>query len=561
MRLRWSSSIVFGVACTFAPQYSACFAQTQPQIAKSAASQDATDTSVVVVAINSLETVLPNIQHLVRNAAGGALAGPLAAAVNQYSVGLDKNRPVGVFVDLDDAGQPVPVGCLPISDLKAFMDQLSIFGEANDLGNGLYEFSIGSPIYAKSTGKWLYVAQSEDALDGIVDSKAAGLAKMLQTYDVRVQLNPKTIPSDMIDFIMGQMEAGLKQSMEAQKADMDAADAEATQAASEQMIRQMREAIDGTEKVVVGIAVNKAEKKTVLDVMSQFVADSKFAKQVLKAKSSKTAFSAIPQAGSMLTARSMQLVEAEDIAQLEKTLETSIKAAYKAIDEKAKDANSAATAKSFIDRTVDILMESAKQGKLDTAADVSVEGDLGIVASVAVADGSKVESLAADIAKEAAKEKGPFQLQIGTGKHAGVNLHKASITLPPEADDAARKIFGDVVTISIGTSPKAVHLAVGKKSDAILKSAIDRANAKPSEPSEMLDVRMSLSQLLNYIQSIEATPISEAMLSAATTGNDRLSVESRNMDRGYVVRLSLDDGVIKAISAGVKAGQNAGGGF
>ncbi|MEQ1824491.1 MAG: hypothetical protein ABL921_01025 [Pirellula sp.] len=565
MKLRWFSAIVTCAAIAMAPianpLSSICSAQEKPKVATKTADVTAEDTSVLVVAINSLETFLPNIQHLVRNAAGGAIAGPMAAAVNQYTGGLDKNRPVGLFVDLDDAGQPRPVGCLPVNDLKVFFEQLSIFGEPTDLGNGLYEFSFGSPIYAKKAGNWLYVAQSEDALDGIAEKKAAGLAKMLQSYDLRIQLNPKSIPAEMVDFFVSQMENGLEQAMAAQRQDMDPDEAAATQAASEQMIAQMKEAIDGTEKLVVGVAVNKAEKKTVLDVLSQFVDGSKFAKQVLKAKTSKTAFSAIPQLGSMLTARSLQLVDTADLAQLERTIESSIKAAYKAIDEKATNPNSAAKAKELINRMVDILMESAKQGKLDSAVDISVDGDLGIVASVAVADGVKVEALASDIAKELVNEKGPIQMRIGTGKHAGMNLHKASFKLPPEADDSARKIFGDTATLAIATSPKVVHLALGKNCDALLKSAIDRAASKPSEPAEMLEVRLALSQLLNFVHAIESNPISEAMLSAATSGNDRILVDSSTIERGYVVRLSLDDGVVKAIAAGAKAGQGAGGGF
>ena len=72
-------------------------------------------------------------------------------------------------------------------------------------------------------------------------------------------------------------------------------------------------------------------------------------------------------------------------------------------------------------------------------------------------------------------------------------------------------------------------------------------------------MRLVLSQLLSYIQSIEATPVSEAMLGAATTGNDRIMVDSQTVERGAVVRLSIEDGVMKAIAAGVKAGRDGGG--
>ena len=133
------------------------------------------------------------------------------------------------------------------------------------------------------------------------------------------------------------------------------------------------------------------------------------------------------------------------------------------------------------------------------------------------------------------------------------------IQLPPDAAEAAKKMFGDQVTIAIATGPKSVHIAVGKTCDASVKSAIDRSAAKPSAPAEMIKMRLVLSQLLSYIQSIEATPVSEAMLGAATTGNDRIMVDSQTVERGAVVRLSIEDGVMKAIAAGVKAGRDGGG--
>ena len=133
------------------------------------------------------------------------------------------------------------------------------------------------------------------------------------------------------------------------------------------------------------------------------------------------------------------------------------------------------------------------------------------------------------------------------------------MSLPPNAAEAAKKIFGNTVTIAIATGPKAVHIAVGKNCDASVKSAIDRAAAKPTAPAELVKMRLVLSQLLNYVQSIEPTPVSEAMLNAAAAGSDRILIESQSIERGMVVRLSLEDGVMKAIAAGVKAGR--GGGF
>ncbi len=563
MKFRWLSAAVctatLGLATLNSPGQCQAQGKTAASKADAAVAEKSEDGAVVVVAINAIDSLLPNIQHVARMVGAGAGAGIVSTTLNQFAGGLDRTRPFGVFVNLDESGQPAPVGCLPIDDLEQFFDQLSaVVGEPNDLGNGLYEFSIGNTIYAKKIGKWLYVAQSEEALADVAENMGDVLVKMIQKYDVRVQVNPQNIPEEVIDFIVGQMQAGLEQGMAAQRANLAPDDAESARATSEQMIAQMQEGIEGTEKLVIGLAINKQEKRTILDFGSQFVADSKYAKQVEKTKASKTTVAGVPQDASMMALQTFQLVAPEEIAQLEKALDGSLKAAFKSIDEGARNPESAAKAKELIEKAVDILMESAKLGKLESAVDISVESDLNIVASVSVADGSKIESLASEISMELAKEKAPVQFKINSGKHAGFNLHSVSVPLPPNAAEAAKKVFGNSVTMAIATGPKAVHIAVGKNCDASVKSAIDRSLAKPTAPAEMVKMRLVVSQLLNYIQKIEATPISEAMLNAAVVGNDRILVESQSIDRGIIVRLSLEDGVMKAIAAGVKAGQPGG---
>ena len=562
MKFRWLSAAVctatLGLATLNSPDQ--CYAQgSKPKAAPAAVVDETEDGAVVVVAISAIDSLIPNVQHIARMVGAGAASGGISTILNQYAGGLDRTRPLGVFLNLDENGQPAPIGCLPIEDLKQFFDQLSIFGEANELGDDLYEFNFGNPIYAKKVGKWLYVAQSEDALSDLPETMGDVLPKMIKKYDVLIQVNPQNIPDDVIDFVVGQMQDGLARGMAAQSGNLDAEDAESARVTSEQMIDQMQEGIEGTEKLVIGLAVNKQEKRTILDFGSQFMADSKYAKQMEKMKASKTTVAGIPQDGSMMVLQSFQLVAPEEIEQLNKTLDASLKTAYKSIDEGAKNSASATKAKELIEKAVDILMESAKLGKMESAIDVSVESALNIVVSVSIADGAKIEALASEVSAELAKENSPVQLKINTGKHAGFNLHNLAITLPPNAAEAAKKVFGSSVTMAIATGPKTVHIAVGKNCDASVKSAIDRAASKPTAPAELVKLRLVLSQLLNYVQSIEPTPISEAMLNAASAGNDRILIDSQSIERGIVVRLSLEDGVVKAIAAGVKAGQSAGG--
>jgi hypothetical protein len=52
------------------------------------------------------------------------------------------------------------------------------------------------------------------------------------------------------------------------------------------------------------------------------------------------------------------------------------------------------------------------------------------------------------------------------------------------------------------------------------------------------------------------------MVNAITSGNDKVMIDSEIADRAAMIRVTLEDGVIKAIAAGAKAGApGAGGGF
>lgn len=565
MKMKWfvRSSVMAALAFAAPTPADLLYAQgAKSQSASAVAADDQVDASVVVVGFAPVDTMLPNVQHLARLVAGGTGAGTVATLIKQYTGGLDTSRPAGVFVELDESGTPSPVVCLPLRNLDEFFQQLAIFGDPEDLGDDLYSFNIGNSIYLRDDEEWLVVGQSEDAVLNFDSSVTENLKGMVAKYDLRVQVNPQNIPKELLGFFMSQMQAGLEQGM-ASNPNMDEEQAEAARANAEQMMVSFQEGIEGTEKFVIGLAVNKADKKTMLDIGTKFVEGSKFAAQIDKMKGSMATLAGIPQETSMMSVQSLQLIAPEEVKQLEDTMSSSIEAAFKQIEENAKNPEDAAKAKDFINRLVELVMDSAREGKVESAFNVTVEKNLNAVGSFTVADGAKVEALAAEAAQALAAEQNvPVKLQVNTGKHAGANLHKLTVPLPPEADESARKVFGDAVTVAIATTPKAVHLALGKDCDAVIKSTVDRVSAKPSSPAEMVKARFNLTQLLTYIQSIESNPIVDAMLETAAGGADKVMVDSKVGDRESAIRITFEDNVLKAISSGAKAAQGGGqGGF
>lgn len=560
MKMTWfarsAAFATIGMPLALAPSIG--WAQEQrSKAAVTGAIQEEPDPSVLVLALAPIDTMLPNVQHLARLVAGGTGAGTVATILRQYTGGLDTARPAGVFVELDETGNPTPIACLPLKNLEDFFSNLAIFGEPEDLGDGLYQFNVGNSVYLRKAGDWLVVGQTEDGVLDFDTKTATDLKAMVGKYDLRFQVNPQNIPDELVDFMMSQMEAGIEQGM-ANNQGLDAAQAEAARANAEQMMNSIEEAVNGTEKFVFGLAVNKAEKTTMLDFGSKFVADSKFAKQIEKLKTSKASLGGIPVEGSMMTMQALQLIAPEEIKQLEDSLDASLEAAFKQIEERTNDAAAVDKAKEFLGRLVELVMASAKEGQMEAAMNVSVDKQLSIVAGLAVADGKKVEALAAEASKALAAENVDIKLEVMTGKHGGANLHKLTVPIPGGQDEV-RKIFGDNLTVAVATAPKAVHLAIGKDCDTVIKSVIDRVGSMPSSQGEMIKARFSLGQLLQFIQSIEANPAVEAMAEVAAGGSDKIAIDSKSGDRETVVRISLEDNVLKAISAAATAAR--GGGF
>jgi hypothetical protein len=516
---------------------------------------------VVTVAIAPLDRLLPNITHVMRLVGAGAQSGIVNQAVNGYTSGVDRERPIGALVTLGESGVPVSVAALPISDLESFLGGLELFGEAEDLGEGLYSMSLGpNTIFAQHQGDWLFVSSSEESLEGVSIEAAARLDKMSAKHDLMVEVNVQNIPDDLIDLLSSQMRSGFEQAMEAQADDMDDEELEASRASGEQMMKNFEEAMASTEKFVVGLGIRPKDKSVVLDFGTKFVEGSRYAKQVATLADAKSTFAGLTKDDSMMTLKALTIVAPEDMAQVEMSLDTGLKAAYKTIEENAKNDADADKAKEYLDRLVKILLESGKQGQLETAVNVTTNPSLNVAAAISIADGTKVEALAADLAKEATSNNAPVKVELMTGKLNGVNLHKVAITLPEDADDNARKVWGDVVNIALGTAPKALYIAVGKNADATLKTSIEAVAAKPSGSAEQLKMRLDMTQLLNFIQSVESNPIVDGMLSAISSEDDQIMIDSQLIERGGLSRVTIQEGVLKAISGGVKAGMAAQGG-
>ena len=525
-----------------------------------AASSEGTD--VVTLAIAPLDRLLPDITHVMRISGAGAQSGLITGAVNGYTSGLDRSRPIGGFVKLSSAGLPNGVLALPISDLDEFLGGLELFGEAEDLGEGLYSMNLGpNTLFAQFKNDWLFVSTAEEALEGAPENPGVRIEKMAAKNDLMFEVNVQNIPDELVDLLTSQMRTGFEQAMEAQSGDLSDAEIEANRVQGEQAMKSLEEAITGTDRFVFGLGVHPKEKNITIDFGAQMVDGSKLAKQLNSMKSMVSKLSGYITDSSAISAKTMSLIAPEDAAQMKTSVDQAKKAVYSQIEDQINNPAVSAKVKEYLDRLVTILTDSSSEGSVEAAVSVTTDPALNAIAVFSLADGAKVEALAQDLANEATNAGAPVTVKLMSGKHQGANLHNISVPLPYNADDKLRKVMGDDVKIAIATAPKSVYLSVGKNAESSLKTALDANVSNKTAPGVPTRLRVSMSQILNFVQTIESNPVVDGMLSSLNGGDDMILFDSQIIDRGGVNRITIQDGVIKAAAGGARAAMANQGGF
>jgi hypothetical protein len=486
----------------------------------------------------------------------------ITGAVNGYTSGLDRSRPIGGFVKLSSAGLPMGVLALPISDLDEFLGGLELFGEAEDLGDGLYSMNLGpNTLFAQSKDNWLFVSTAEEALEGAPQNPGARIDKMSAKNDLSFEVNIQNIPDDLLDLVTSQLRTGFEQAMEAQAGNQSDAELAASRAQGEQAMKALEEAITGTDRFVFGLGIHPKEKNLTIDFGAQMVDGSRLAKQLNSMKSMVSKLSGYIADSNAISAKTMTLLAPEDMASMKSSIDQSKKAIFTQIEDQINNPAVSSKVKEYLDRLITILTDSGSEGSVEAAVSVVTDPSLNAVAVFSLADGTKVEALAQDLANEATNAGAPVSVKLMSGKHQGANLHNISVPLPYNADDKLRKIVGDDVKIAIATAPKSVYLSVGKNAESSLKSALDANATNKTAAGVPTRIRVSLSQILNFVQSIESNPVIDGMLSTLNSGEDMIMFDSQIIDRGGVNRITIQDGVIKAAAGGVRAGMAGQGGF
>ncbi len=517
---------------------------------------------IAIVSISPLERLLPDITYLLKSANVPEVSGFFGLFANQYTQGIDKTKPLGVIVNLDNQ-MPSGLICLPISDRDQFFGALGTMGvEPDDLGDGLFEIDVnGQLIYAKDANGWLYVAQTEAILATVPADPAALLGDLPKKYNFAVRVNVQALPDDMRDMATEQIRIGFERTL-AEQGEQTEEEQELAREMGEAQIAQIEQLMAETEQVIFGWAIDSKEQKTYMDGAAQFLAGSKLAEQCDALKSLASDYTAFKLPGASAYFRATSRIDDEnDKKVMKQNLANSMKQLEKQIEDGNVGDDSKELTLGLLSKVKELMEKTIDEGTFDGAGSVSVaDNSLKFLVGGRIADGRMLEQelkkLVAGLPSGPTTPRAEFDYET----YEGVTLHRLSVPVKI-ADPGARKVFGDELKFVIGTADKALMISLAPNGDAAIKSAIKSMTSATGKTANPIEGVVELTQILKFAQAVSPNSILDIAATSIekAAGKDKIQVLGSIIPRGQIFRLTIEEGVLRATGAAVTAGNQRAG--
>ncbi|MHB1034437.1 MAG: hypothetical protein ACYC35_07875 [Pirellulales bacterium] len=551
-------------------------AQTNSLPAAAQASSPSGTKAVVVVSISGYDELFADLEYVGKVSDNPDLAKGLEGFLNLFTqnkglAGLDKKRPAGLVVSVDDSGMQFDgVGFVPVTDAKALLDALApIIGAAEDAKDGVQKIQKdGQSVFIKVQGPWVFLAQKPESLAKLPADPAKDLAGLDKQYDIAVRANVQNIPEMFRQMAVSALKIGAAQAM-AKQPNEDDSQYELRKKLSQNSINQMITGIQEIDQVTLGWSLDRTAQKTFLDVSVTAVKDSSTAKKFAQVKEVTTKYSGFQLPGAAVTLLAAGQMSPEDIDQAGAMIKVIRAKADKELsaDPSLADPKDKAAAKELLADVMSVLEATVKTGRMDGGLVVLADDkNLSLVAGGAIADDKTLEKALQSVVKLAEKEPGFPAVKFNAEEYKGVRFHTTSVPLPPDQDtEKLAKILGGKLDVVVGLGNQSVYVAIGKDCAATLKKVLDRSAGNPFEvPVPPMQLSVALSPIFKFAGTIgEADPMI-AMLSgslAKAEGKDHITLTAKAAPNGVTYRLEAEEGIIKLIGQAGKMAVPSGAGM
>lgn len=503
---------------------------------------------VVVVSISGVDEVGGAVSYLAEAVGQPGPGGMFAAMAAGFTQGIDPARPIGITVNLVD-GAPAPVAFVPTSDISRFLKRIEEqVGPAEKLDDGTFVIAAGANLlYIRQQGEWAFASQNREFLADLPGDPRALLDGMHETYDLAVRLNVQQVPENLRGVLIEQMKQGFAQAAARQGED--------AQQMGRQTLEQLARMINETQRLQIGWSVDPATRRTFLDLEIIAVEGTELAEIYDGARPIPSDFASVIRPDAALYYHAAASVSPKAVEQARESLDQSLAQLEKQLT-KDDDLSpeQVADIEELVQRLGKVAIDTIAEGKIDLGVVVMAGTEkLQVTGGAFVADGNELVAILKDLSGKVANEPNAPRFQFDQGEYNGVTMHTVEADVPADKEEA-RKVFGPVLQVKLGTSDQAFYLAMGGNAEARMKELIDSAGQDRTADRPLGQAFFSLLPVLQFAQSIESQDEVAAMIDAiARSGEtDRINVVSESVPRGQKVRIAVGEGILRAIGAGVR---------
>lgn len=534
------------LAMLLAPAMSATEAQAQ------------TPKPVVVVSVSGVDELMGDIDYITKSAGVEDYGNLFKLLAAPYTVGVDKTKPWGMIVRMNEDARPQGLAFVPVKDLDVVFAALKEqIGEPRDLGDGVFELTDPAPMFVKEKGGFAFLSNEKKHLKALPEAPVKLLGDLPKKYDIGVRAFVQNIPQAQRQMAIDTIRDQQQRTLEQQLRDLEEDDPQYKLAKrlSENQARRLEDMINDADEVTVGWTTDEMSKQTYLDFTLTAKAGTPTAKRMKLLAGNETAFGGIRLDDAAVTMTITSKMAEDDVEQLTFLVDTAKAKAFEEIenDEDLDTAEKREKAKEVVGGLMDTLKKTAEAGKLDGGAALVLKPkSMSFVAGGAIAEPKALEDALRKLVDLAKDEPDFPEVTFDAETHRNVVFH--TMTAPvPEDEEQAREVLGETLDVVVGIGEDAAYLSFGDDATGMLKKVIDNSTMKVQDVPPM-HLKVALTPIFKFAASIEDNPILELITTTLeeTEGNDQVIVKATPVKHGVNYRLTVQEGVLKAIGQAAK---------
>ncbi len=313
------------------------------------------------------------------------------------------------------------------------------------------------------------------------------------------------------------------------------------------------------DSLLVGLSVDDKTTTAFLDYVVTALPGTDSAKKMAQAADLKSNFAGLIQSNATSSLQFTGKIEQVEVAQAKTSLASVRSNVMGELEKQGLAEEDAKKAKLLVGELMDVLEKTLESGTVDGAASFSLEPKKSLlVAGGHVAEGAKLEAAAKQLVELVAKDEPDLAkaVKLNAEEHGGVKFHVFSAPAAQlgDAAEGLSQIFGEKVTLILGTSADSVYLAAGSDPASALKQAIDQAKSKAGMSVPPARFVVSATPVARFVASVAKADAKEKVgevvkILESVPGKDQIQVNVTVIPNGAQTQLLLQEGILKTLGS------------